>query len=65
VTVTFCNKVTYVCLRTFGAARRAAPSPLYDRRMPAGMRGSDYHPMHLTRRQCEIGHLWAARQASL
>lgn len=39
------------------------PSPLYDRRMPALMRGSDGHPMHLTRRQYEILRLWAAKQA--
>jgi hypothetical protein len=41
------------------------PSPLYDRRMPALMRGSDRHPMHLTRRQYEIIRLWAAKQAGV
>lgn len=38
------------------------PSPLFDRRMPALMRGSDGDPMHLTRRQIEMIRLWAARQ---
>jgi len=33
--------------------------PLYDRRMPALMRGSDSRPMHLTRRQYEIVLRWA------
>lgn len=38
------------------------PSPFFDRRMPALMRGSDGDPMHLTRRQIEMIRLWAARQ---
>ena len=36
--------------------------PLFDRRMPALMRGSDGQPMHLTRRQYEMIRRWAARQ---
>lgn len=37
--------------------------PLFDRRMPALMRGSDGQPMHLTRRQYQMIRLWADRQA--
>jgi hypothetical protein len=33
----------------------------YDRRMPALFRGSDRHPMHLTRRQYDLLRAWAAR----
>lgn len=33
----------------------------YDRRMPALFRGSDRHPMHLTRRQYDLLRVWAAR----
>ena len=36
----------------------------YDRRMPALMRGSDRHAMHLTRRQYELIQLWAKKQAN-
>ncbi len=36
--------------------------PLFDRRMPALMRGSDGQPMHLTRRQYEMIRRWAALQ---
>jgi hypothetical protein len=36
--------------------------PLFDRRMPALMRGSDGQPMHLTRRQYQLIRLWAGRQ---
>ncbi|MGQ0773924.1 MAG: hypothetical protein ACT4NY_05825 [Pseudonocardiales bacterium] len=32
----------------------------YDRRMPALMRGSDRHPLHLTRRQYDLLTAWAA-----
>ena len=32
----------------------------YDRRMPAVMRGSDRHPLHLTRRQYDLLRAWAA-----
>ncbi len=32
----------------------------YDRRMPAVMRGSDRHPLHLTRRQYDLLNAWAA-----
>ncbi|MGI9001264.1 MAG: hypothetical protein ACR2GH_06315 [Pseudonocardia sp.] len=35
--------------------------PLYDRRMPAVMRGSDRRPMHLTRRQHNLLVAWVAR----
>ena len=34
---------------------------LYDRRMPAFMRGADREPLHLTRRQFEILKGWASR----
>ena len=33
----------------------------YDRRMPALFRGSDRHPMHLTRRQYDLLRAWVAR----
>lgn len=33
----------------------------YDREMPALFRGSDRHPMHLTRRQYDLLKAWAAR----
>lgn len=33
----------------------------YDRRMPAVMRGSDRHPMHITRRQYELLVAWVRR----
>ncbi|EFC82016.1 hypothetical protein [Parafrankia sp. EUN1f] len=32
----------------------------YDRRMPALMRGSDRHPMHITRRQYDLLRAWSA-----
>ncbi|WP_373491029.1 hypothetical protein [Parasphingorhabdus sp.] len=38
-------------------------SPLFDRRMPALMRGSDGDPMHVTRRQMEMIRLWASKQS--
>lgn len=41
------------------------PFPFYDRRMPALMRGSDRHAMHLTRRQYELIQIWAKKQAGL
>lgn len=37
----------------------------YDRRMPALIRGSDRHAMHLTRRQYELIQRWAKRQSGL
>lgn len=33
----------------------------YDRTMPATMRGSDRHPLHLTRRQYDLIRAWAER----
>jgi len=38
--------------------RPVDPSPYWDRRMPAFMRGSDGRPIHLTRRQWEIFRQW-------
>lgn len=41
------------------------PIPIFDRRMPALMRGSDRHAMHLSRRQYELIQIWAKKQAGL
>lgn len=38
--------------------RPVSPSPYFDKRMPALMRGSDGQPLHLTRRQWEILRAW-------
>lgn len=43
-------------IRPPGTAER-----FYDRRMPALYRGSDRHPMHLTRRQYDLLKAWAAQ----
>lgn len=40
--------------------RPVDPSPYFDKRMPALMRGSDGRPFHLTRRQWEIVRAWIA-----
>ena len=38
-----------------------AQSPVFDRRMPALMRGADGRPMHLTRRQYDLLMAWGER----
>ncbi|MGH8921734.1 MAG: hypothetical protein ACRD0H_25915, partial [Actinomycetes bacterium] len=48
-----------------GLIQRVVREPMtgeryYDRRMPAVMRGSDRHPLHLTRRQYDLLLAWAA-----